>query len=210
MGFHNNNGAFTYVSQGGNPAARTLRDMSTPEGVVTKNGGNYHYKYFFRDYLGNVRDVLSCSKNGGYLEEQLADYDPLGLAIRKTGNDNPYLYNGKELYPDFSDAYDGVYDFGARYYNPLYGRWFAPDPEKQFINPYLYCANNPMKGTDPDGRRVIPTGDWNLQQMLVKQLQSAVKIVMRKSIYLLVLFIVAVSFLRCAAPERVSAKIAAG
>ena len=150
------NGAFTYVSQGSNPAARTLRDMSTPEGVVTKSGGNYYYKYFFRDYLGNVRMVSRAFKGSGgsvqFTEEQEAHYDPLGQTISKIGNDNPYLYNGKELYPDFSDAYEGVYDFGARYYNPLYGRWFAQDPEKQFINPYLYCANNPVMGTDPDGR----------------------------------------------------------
>ena len=150
------NGAFTYVSQGSNPAARTLRDMSTPEGVVTKSGGNYYYKYFLRDYLGNVRDVLSCSKSGGYQEEQFTNYDPLGQAISKIGGDNPYLYNGKELYTDFSDAYEGVYDFGARYYNPLYGRWFAQDPEKQFINPYLYCANNPILFVDPDGRKIDP------------------------------------------------------
>ena len=149
---HNYNGTFTYVSQGSNPAARTLRDMSTPEGVVTKSGGNYYYKYFLRDYLGNVRDVLSCSKSGGYQEEQFTNYDPLGLAISKIGNDNPYLYNGKELYSDFSDAYDGVYDFGARYYNPLYGRWFAPDPGKQHPNPYIYCGNNPVMKIDPDGR----------------------------------------------------------
>ena len=108
---HNNNGAFTYVSQGSNPSARTLRDMSTPEGVVTKNGGNYHYKYFFRDYLGNVRLVSRTFKGSGgsvqFTEEQEAHYDPLGLAISKIGNDNPYLYNGKELYPDFSEAYEG-------------------------------------------------------------------------------------------------------
>ena len=157
---HNNNGAFTYVSQDGNPSARTLRDMTTPEGVVTKNGGNYYYKYFFRDYLGNVRMVSRAFKGSGgsvqFTEEQEAHYDPLGQTISKIGNDNPYLYNGKELYPDFSDVYDGVYDFGARYYNPLYGRWFAQDPEKQFINPYLYCANNPILFVDPDGRKIDP------------------------------------------------------
>ena len=144
------------MSQGSNPSARTLRDMSTPEGVVTKNGGNYHYKYFFRDYLGNVRLVSRTFKGSGgsvqFTEEQEAHYDPLGLAISKIGNDNPYLYNGKELYSDFSDVYDGVYDFGARYYNPLYGRWFAPDPEKQHPNPYIYCGNNPVMKIDPDGR----------------------------------------------------------
>ncbi len=141
------------MSQGSNPAARTLRDMSTPEGVVTKSGGNYYYKYFLRDYLGNVRDVLSCSKSGGYQEEQFTNYDPLGLAISKIGGDNPYLYNGKELYSDFSDAYEGVYDFGARYYNPLYGRWFAQDPEKQHPNPYIYCGNNPVMKIDPNGMK---------------------------------------------------------
>ncbi|UKI39527.1 MAG: hypothetical protein L6V35_01070 [Alistipes putredinis] len=51
--------------------------------LLRKSGGNYYYKYFLRDYLGNVRDVLSCSKSGGYQEEQFTNYDPLGLAISK-------------------------------------------------------------------------------------------------------------------------------
>ena len=33
---HNYNGAFTYVSQGSNPATRTLRDMATPERISAK------------------------------------------------------------------------------------------------------------------------------------------------------------------------------
>ncbi len=173
------NGAFTYESHGWNPSTRTLRDIATPEGVVTKSGGNYYYKYFLRDYLGNVRDVLSCSKSGGYQEEQFTDYDPLGLAISKIGNDNPYLYNGKELYPDFSDSYEGVYDFGARYYNPLYGRWFAPDPEKQHLNPYIYCGNNPVMKIDPNGRFWVP-GQLKILLDKVKFAQAELKRIRRE------------------------------
>ena len=36
-------------------------------------------------------------------------------------------------------------------YNPFLGRWFQRDPQNQLINPYIYCANNPVMFTDPDG-----------------------------------------------------------
>lgn len=71
------------MSQGGNPATRTLRDMSTPEGVVTKSGDNYHYKYFFRDYLGNVRLVSRAFKGSGgsvqFTEKQEAQEEYMAL-----------------------------------------------------------------------------------------------------------------------------------
>ena len=121
-----------------------LRDMMNPEGVVVKTATGYAYRYFMRDYLNSVRHVSGI--------EQLTDYDPLGAVISSVNLDkNSYLYESKELYTDFSSAYMGVYDFGARFYNPLYGRWFAPDPAKQGINPYTYCANNPVMLVDPDG-----------------------------------------------------------
>ncbi|EOR96767.1 hypothetical protein ADIARSV_0030 [Arcticibacter svalbardensis MN12-7] len=48
----------------------------------------------------------------------------------------------------------GMYDFGARMYDPATGRWNAPDPARQFIfeSPYATLGNNPLIYVDPDGR----------------------------------------------------------
>ena len=63
-------------------------------------------------------------------------------------------YNGKEL-----DKMHGLntYDYGARQYAPILGRWDRMDPlcEKYYsISPYVYCMNNPVMFLDPDGRTV--------------------------------------------------------
>jgi uncharacterized protein RhaS with RHS repeats len=47
-----------------------------------------------------------------------------------------------------------LYDFIARGYDPVTGRFLTPDPlaEKYYsISPYAYCGNNPMNRIDPDG-----------------------------------------------------------
>ncbi|WP_262511704.1 RHS repeat domain-containing protein [Echinicola strongylocentroti] len=54
------------------------------------------------------------------------------------------------------DVKTGWYDFHARQYDPALGRWFAVDPQNQFISPYLVMGNNPIVGIDPDGEFVVP------------------------------------------------------
>ena len=63
-----------------------------------------------------------------------------------------YEYNGKEM--DRMYGLDWL-DYGARMDNPATGLWTQVDPlaEKYYhINPYLYCAGNPVRYVDPDGR----------------------------------------------------------
>jgi len=36
-------------------------------------------------------------------------------------------------------------------YDPIIGRWFAPDPYGQYPSPYLVMGNNPVSSVDPDG-----------------------------------------------------------
>ena len=65
-------------------------------------------------------------------------------------------FTGKE-----KDAETGYSYFGARYYDSdLSGLFLSVDPmadKYQSISPYAYCAWNPLKLVDPDGREV---GDY--------------------------------------------------
>lgn len=50
-----------------------------------------------------------------------------------------------------------LYDFGARWYNPVTPTWTTPDPmaEKYYgISPYAYCAGDPVNLVDPDGKDI--------------------------------------------------------
>lgn len=69
--------------------------------------------------------------------------------------DNRHLYGGKEL-QDETVAGRSLewYDFEARMYDPLIGRFLSTDPlaEKYYgLTPYGYCGNNPMNAYDLHG-----------------------------------------------------------
>lgn len=77
--------------------------------------------------------------------------------IGESGSED-YRYTGKHEDPN------GLYYFGARYYDPATGRFTTRDtvfgdlenPQSQ--NRYVYCRNNPHKYVDPDGRWTIQVG----------------------------------------------------
>ena len=55
----------------------------------------------------------------------------------------------------------GLYDYGARFYDPLLGRFLSADtvvPEPgnpQALNRYAYVLNNPLRYTDPTGHYIF-------------------------------------------------------
>ena len=62
-----------------------------------------------------------------------------------------FKYNGKEL-----DRVHGLdwYDYGARRYDLAYCVFTQMDPlaeQYPHLNPYVYCAGNPVRYVDPDG-----------------------------------------------------------
>ena len=48
-----------------------------------------------------------------------------------------------------------LYDYGARFYDPVLGRFTTQDPLAEKYgptSPYVYCLNDPIKHIDPDGK----------------------------------------------------------
>ena len=89
------------------------------------------------------------------------DYDAFGNKINSTGTTpNNYLYRGEQYDPDL-----GLYYLGARYYNPLTGRFMSRDPEDhklrgpdgtpidpKELHKYLYASGDPINRIDPKGK----------------------------------------------------------
>ena len=121
---------------------------------MRKIGSNSAYHFFLTDHLGSVRVVANTSGTA----EEYNHYYPLGGPIAKYSSASsiqPLKFQGKE----WSTA-NGLnqYDFGARRYDPATGRWLSQDPlaEKYYAHsPYLFCAANPMRFVDPEGKKIV-------------------------------------------------------
>jgi RHS repeat-associated protein len=132
--------------------------VATEEGRARNAGGTYQYEYNLKDHLGNVR--VSFDKNpatGAARIIQEDEYYAFGLrqGVSNFSNNNRYLYNGKELQTDLTDQFD----YGARFYDPVIGRWTSVDPltEKgRRWSPYNYGMGNPIHMIDPDGMWPFP------------------------------------------------------
>jgi len=135
-----------------------LRYILTEEGrALAKSNGTFEYQYFLKDHLGNTR--ITVNQNGQIMQEDA--YYPFGMPMNglcyQSGVDyeNKYLYNGKELQDDFGLDW---YDYGARMYDAVIGRWHVQDnnSEKFYsVSPYNYGLNNPINVIDPDGNEPI-------------------------------------------------------
>ena len=119
---------------------------------LNSSTGNFLFFYYNKDHLGNNHEVLN--HKGGV--RQVTSYYPFGAPYADdaaiSGTDiQPYKYNGKEL-----DLMHGLntYDYSARQYYSILGRWDRVDPlcERYYsTSPYAYCSNNPIRFVDPTG-----------------------------------------------------------
>ncbi len=128
--------------------------------IITQS---YQYEYDLTDHLGNVRATFKTVE--GYDSDnkisvygatliQADDYYPFGLKmpdysyIAGGAEENKFTYNGKELEDEFGLDW---YHYGARFYDPVVGRWWVIDPKDVERSPYNYSFNNPLRYIDPDG-----------------------------------------------------------
>lgn len=165
-------GSFTYyrntlLYEGGSAVPTKIFH---PEGFVAFSGtlttpGEWTYKYYKTDHLGNVRALLAVD-NETLVEEQHADYYPFGLVHDRFENLhlNRMLYSGKELQDAAigTNGQLGWYDFGARHYDPFTGHWMTQDllaRDYSSISPYAFCLNNPILFIDLWGLSPVTRGE---------------------------------------------------
>ena len=136
-----------------------LSKILTDVGYITLANSTPTYHYYLQDHLGNNRVVID---EHGQVEQVNHYYAFGGLMGESTGGGaQSYKYNGKEL-----DRMHGLdwYDYGARHYDAVLGRWMCVDPlaEKYTTTGgYVYTLNNPVKFIDVDGREWTQTTDKN-------------------------------------------------
>jgi len=102
--------------------------------------------YLVTDDIGTVRMVV----DGTGQIVQTIDYDSYGnvVYIEDPEFDVPFGFAG-----GMSDYDTGLVRFRFRDYDPLEGRWTAPEPlgPQEGFNPYLYVENDPVSLVDPLG-----------------------------------------------------------
>lgn len=83
-------------------------------------------------------------------------YRPYGDPVQPPSTDNKLWFTGKPY-----DKDSGLTYMGARYYDPLIGRFMGTDPARfkeanlHSFNRYTYANNNPNKFVDPDGHSPV-------------------------------------------------------
>jgi RHS repeat-associated protein len=96
--------------------------------------------------------ALATDVNGNQLWKET--YRPYGERVIKSSaaEGNSRWFTGKSY-----DESTGLSYMGARYYDPVLGRFVGPDPEQldfdnlHSFNRYAYANNNPNRFVDPDG-----------------------------------------------------------
>jgi len=122
------------------------------------NGPALHRRWLIHDHLGSA--VLAVGPDGTAVQQRL--FEPFGAVIGASpssgGEATAQLFTGQRY-----QAVAGLYDFKARWYDPVTGRFLSVDPivqspgDPQTHNAYSYVRNNPVSHVDPDG---LSFGKW--------------------------------------------------
>ena len=121
--------------------------------------GDYIY---LKDSLGSVQAITNSS--GNIIQRYV--YSSFGKLLKITdvsGNEIPSLVKTSFTFTNREwDEESGLYYYRARYYAPDLGRFLTEDPHpgvlrepSSYNSKYSYVLNNPINGTDPEGK-ILP------------------------------------------------------
>ena len=110
--------------------------------------------YFHNDFAGSP--IAATDASGQVIWRE--SYRPYGERLTNvaTSSANKLWFTSRR-----QDAESGLVYMGARYYDPVIGRFMSTDPVQfqegnlHSFNRYAYANNNPYRYTDPDGRNPI-------------------------------------------------------
>ncbi len=123
--------------------------------AMRENGTPY---YLLSDHLGST--AVTANSGGGWNGE--VRYKAFGeTRYNAGGTPTTYRYTGQRQESALGGL-DGLYFYGARWYDPSLGRFISADTivpspgNPQALNRYSYVNNNPLKYVDPSGHIGIP------------------------------------------------------
>ncbi len=130
---------------------------------VASVGDQDEMSYFHNDRLGSPRAITAdgpgpCRDAGNDPVVCRLDYLPYGEGVNSPRGADAFRFTGQELEAD-------IYDFGARYYDPVLGRFlqidsYLGDPaDPRTLNRYSYALNNPLGYVDPTGHNACEPDD---------------------------------------------------
>ena len=123
--------------------------------VAMRTGGQTYY--LLNDHLTST--AITTNASGARLTE-LRYYAYGGTRYDAGSQMTIYRYTGQRI-----ETGTGLYDYGARWYDPAIGRFLAPDSivpnpgDSQSLNRYMYVLGNPLRYIDPSGNAPQYPGD---------------------------------------------------
>jgi len=138
-----------YYTFGGQRVA--MRVCNGSNGSCGTNGVNSTLTYLHSDHLGSAS--LATNSTGGVVNTMR--YTAYGLARSGT------MVTDRRFTGQRYEAGLGLYDYNARFYDPLLGRFISADTivpspgNPQSLNRYSYVNNNPLRYIDPDGHILL-------------------------------------------------------
>jgi RHS repeat-associated protein len=134
------------IALGTDPAGTDTDEDGFPDGSDATPVAGVHFRY--ADHLGST--ILTTRQGGAIIER--VQYEPFGARIQSTNAAPRFGFTGQRFEPGI-----GLYDYGARWYDPQLGRFLQPDPivpdplDPQSLNRYAYVRNDPVNRIDPSG-----------------------------------------------------------
>lgn len=114
-------------------------------------------------FVGDNLDSTSVTTNASGAEVGRQKYYPFGSPRVQTGTlKTDYRFTGQR---SEEANFGSLYDYGARFYSPVLGRFLSPDtiipaPDNpQSLNRYSYVRNSPLRLIDPSGMAECAAGD---------------------------------------------------